>query len=48
MENNDTQTVKYWIHPDGFIYIGDQVEGARAATESEIAAHLAEIMQQEP
>ncbi|BCQ40886.1 hypothetical protein ERHA54_34890 [Erwinia rhapontici] len=48
MENNDTQTLDYWIHPYGFIYIGDQIEGARAATDGEIAAHLAEIMQQEP
>ncbi|MDT3544882.1 hypothetical protein [Cronobacter sakazakii] len=31
----------YWIDSDGFIYIGDQTKGARAATDDEIAAHLA-------
>lgn len=41
MENNDIEQVKYWIHPDGFIYTGDQIEGARAATDDEVAAHLA-------
>ncbi|WP_265179006.1 hypothetical protein [Kluyvera intermedia] len=33
----------YWIDSDGFIYIGDQIKGARAATDDEIAAHLAEV-----
>lgn len=36
-----TQPVQYfWFHPEGWIYIGDEIEGARAATDDEIAAHL--------
>jgi hypothetical protein len=34
---------KFWIHPDGWIYTGDQIEGAREATETEIAQHLAKL-----
>lgn len=43
----DTQ---FWIHPDGWIYTGDRIEGARAATEEEISEHLAknELVEQEP
>lgn len=37
MNNNDIPPVEYWIHPDGFIYIGDQIMGSRAATDEEIA-----------
>lgn len=33
--------IKFWIHPDGWIYTGDQVDGAREATEKEISEHLA-------
>lgn len=42
MDNTAIKPIKYWIHPDGFIYTGDLVAGARAATDEEIAAHLAE------
>lgn len=36
-----TQPVQlFWVHSEGWIYIGDKIEGARAATEEEIAAHL--------
>ena len=31
----------FWIHPDGWIYTGDQIDGARLATEEEISEHLA-------
>ncbi|EKN3982781.1 hypothetical protein RSJ44_001933 [Yersinia enterocolitica] len=34
---------KFWIHPEGWIYVGDQIEGARAATETEIDAHMAKL-----
>lgn len=47
MENQDMQPVEYWIHPDGFIYTGDKIEGARAATDDEIAAHVAETTEME-
>lgn len=42
MKNNDIPSVEYWIHPDGFIYIGDQIVGARAATDEEIATLIAD------
>lgn len=42
MKNNDITPVEYWIHPDGFIYIGDQIVGARAATDEEIATLIAD------
>lgn len=42
MENYEIKPAKYWIHPDRFIYIGDQIAGARAATDVEVAAHIAE------
>ncbi|ELY2861673.1 hypothetical protein SMC83_004199 [Cronobacter sakazakii] len=39
MNKEQVLPTKYWIHPDGFIYIGDQVESAREATEEEIKSH---------
>ncbi|ELY2859500.1 hypothetical protein SMC83_001943 [Cronobacter sakazakii] len=33
-------TIKFYIHPDGFIYTGDKIEGARDATDEEVAALL--------
>ncbi|CNL41974.1 hypothetical protein [Yersinia aleksiciae] len=33
---------KYWVHPDDWIYVGDVIEGAREATQSEIEEHIAE------
>lgn len=36
---------KYWIHPDGWIYVGDQIEGAREATKDEIGVHISKINQ---
>lgn len=47
MKNNDITPVEYWIHPDGFIYVGDQIIGARAATDEEIAALTADNIQLE-
>lgn len=35
--------IKFFIHPDGFIYTGDKIEGARDATDEEVATHLAAI-----
>ncbi|HDZ9831346.1 TPA: hypothetical protein ACYTJQ_000495 [Yersinia enterocolitica] len=35
---------KFWVHQDGWIYVGDQIEGARAATEAEIDEHLAKTI----
>ncbi|WET16730.1 hypothetical protein P2W49_09910 [Yersinia intermedia] len=35
---------KYWIHPDGWIYVGDQIEGAREATQTEVDDHLAKTI----
>lgn len=32
--------MQFWIHPDGYLYSGDNVEGAREATLEEIGAHL--------
>ncbi|MGK4422907.1 hypothetical protein ACSMDK_11645 [Yersinia enterocolitica] len=32
---------KYWIHPDGWVYVGDEMDGARVATQAEIDEHLA-------
>ena len=43
----EVEELKFWIHPEGWIYTGDQIEGARAATEEEIAAHLNTISEQE-
>ncbi|MDT3545623.1 hypothetical protein [Cronobacter sakazakii] len=37
---NKMSEIKFWVHPDGFVYIGDQIEGARAATDEEVAAIL--------
>lgn len=37
---------KFWIHPEGWIYVGDQIEGARAATETEIDAHITKMTEQ--
>ncbi|WP_404273581.1 hypothetical protein [Yersinia similis] len=31
---------KYWVHKDGWIYVGDKIEGARAAKKGEIDTHL--------
>ncbi|MDE8741738.1 hypothetical protein PZA22_12785 [Pectobacterium polaris] len=31
--------VQFWIHKDNWIYIGNETEGARPATEDEINAH---------
>ncbi|GAB7215773.1 hypothetical protein [Dickeya oryzae] len=43
-----TQPVQhFWVHPDGWIYIGDKIEGARAATDEEIATHLNATLEQE-
>lgn len=41
MPEENTHKTEYWIHADGWIYQGDQIEGARAATEEELALHLA-------
>ncbi|HFR4112428.1 TPA: hypothetical protein ACHVKA_000359 [Yersinia enterocolitica] len=48
MDNEtDKQTeIKFWVHPEGWIYVGDQIEGARAATETEIDAHMAKLTEQ--
>lgn len=35
--------IEFWIHPEGWIYVGDQIEGARAATNEEIRDHLSAI-----
>ncbi|HDM8089859.1 TPA: hypothetical protein PXN44_000641 [Yersinia enterocolitica] len=35
---------KYWIHPDGWIYVGDEIDGAREATKEEIDEHLAKTI----
>ncbi|MBN3093469.1 hypothetical protein H4F39_07165 [Pectobacterium brasiliense] len=32
--------LKYWVHADGWIYCGDKIEGARAATAAETDVHL--------
>jgi hypothetical protein len=42
--NTDKQLINWWIHPDGWIYVGDEIEGARAAKQSEIDEHLATIV----
>ena len=31
---------KFWIHPEGWIYVGDQIEDARAAAQEEIDSHI--------
>ncbi|MFQ6256128.1 hypothetical protein ACLMPK_01265 [Yersinia enterocolitica] len=31
---------KFWVHPDGWVYVGDEMKGARAATQAEIDEHL--------
>ncbi|CRY06367.1 Uncharacterised protein [Yersinia enterocolitica] len=36
---------KFWIHPDGWIYVGDEMEGAREATKEEIDDHISKINQ---
>ncbi|WP_186370148.1 hypothetical protein [Yersinia bercovieri] len=36
---------EYWIHADGWIYVGDEMEGAREATKEEIDEHLSENIQ---
>lgn len=43
----EVEELKFWIHPEGWIYTGDKLEGARAATEEEITAHLNAIPEQE-
>ncbi|MFJ5441768.1 hypothetical protein [Pectobacterium sp. CHL-2024] len=35
--------LKYWFHVDGFIYVGDKIEGARAATTAEIDEHVSKL-----
>ncbi|EON3359397.1 hypothetical protein ACNHFS_004436 [Yersinia enterocolitica] len=40
---NEQVETKFWMHPEGWIYVGDQIEGARAATETEIDAHMAKL-----
>lgn len=37
---------KFWIHPDGWIYVGDQIEGARVASQKEIDAHFVKLTEQ--
>lgn len=32
--------MKFYMHKDGYIYSGDMMDGAREATEIEIADHL--------
>ncbi|CNF18084.1 hypothetical protein [Yersinia intermedia] len=27
---------KFWVHPDGWVYVGDYIEGAREATKEDI------------
>ncbi|WET14593.1 hypothetical protein P2W49_19425 [Yersinia intermedia] len=36
---------KFWIHPDGWIYVGDEMEGAREANKEEIDEHISKINQ---
>ncbi|MBT9186281.1 hypothetical protein ILP31_19535 [Pectobacterium punjabense] len=31
--------IQYWKHKDGWIYIGNEMEGARPATDEEIKTH---------
>lgn len=40
MADNET---KYWIHSEGWLYQGDQLEGARAATKGEISEHMKSV-----
>lgn len=35
----EVEELKFWIHPEGWVYTGDQIEGARAATDEEIQNH---------
>lgn len=41
---NEQAETKFWVHPDGWIYVGDQIEGAKAATQKEIEEHLVKVM----
>ncbi|HFI1945483.1 TPA: hypothetical protein ACPZRO_002438 [Yersinia enterocolitica] len=34
---------KFWVHPDDWIYVGDKIDEAREATQSEINAHLLKV-----
>ena len=36
----EVEELKFWIHPEGWLYTGDQIEGARAATNEEVTNHL--------
>ncbi|HFR4113123.1 TPA: hypothetical protein ACHVKA_001079 [Yersinia enterocolitica] len=48
MDNEIAQQVetKFWVHPEGWIYVGDQIEGARAATQEEIDTHMGQFADQ--
>lgn len=35
--------IQFWVHQNGWIYTGDCIEGARQATEKEIADHLEKV-----
>ncbi|EKN3946594.1 hypothetical protein RSJ44_003696 [Yersinia enterocolitica] len=37
---------KFWMHPEGWIYVGDKIEGARAATQEEIDTHMGQFADQ--
>ncbi|EON3357412.1 hypothetical protein AB9H26_06685 [Yersinia enterocolitica] len=37
---------KFWIHQEGWIYVGDKIKGARAATEAEVDTHFAKLIEQ--
>ncbi|MFJ5441767.1 hypothetical protein [Pectobacterium sp. CHL-2024] len=38
-----TVKLKYWVHADGWIYAGDRIDGARAATAAEIDEHVSKL-----
>ncbi|WP_158584709.1 hypothetical protein [Pectobacterium carotovorum] len=35
--------IQYWKHKDGWIYIGNETEGARPATDEEITLHQSTV-----
>ncbi|EPP1017526.1 hypothetical protein ACULX4_004114 [Yersinia enterocolitica] len=48
MTNKIAQQVetKFWVHPEGWIYVGDKIEGARVATQEEIDTHMGQFADQ--
>ncbi|MGE4939618.1 hypothetical protein, partial [Yersinia enterocolitica] len=37
---------KFWVHQEGWIYVGDKIKGARVATQEEIDAHMDQFADQ--